>query len=322
MTGQTAANPLITELEGLKRRVERILSDIGDAVENGTEADADAALELGDLLETMFQRTVAGLERYGHADRARILETAWATHVSTGLGRTTIVAVDAGVFAESAGWRNLGDALLVLKDAIAHDDQTQQREKTKRAEEFDREQARRAEDHNRDQARRTQDFTEAEKTRESQRKVAKTTAIVAAGAVLAGGLMGNLDKLAKVLHGDVATAVWLEGELSVVDAVPPDLEIRCSPQVYGVVPALGPAKWRVGVLPTAPRPLRLFCGATARGYDSNIVTVDIGDESPARILPVVTVRRTNDVAPAAPAPPGESSSRPVEDGRAPSGGDQ
>lgn len=249
------AAELLTELGNHRRRIDEILRSVEDAYEHGHEEEADEQDELANALERMYPRVVAGLERYGHADRARVLETEWPTRVKAGLHRATYHQLDSGGFVDCPAWTLLSDAEGVLRDAVT-------REHTK----YIREERRRAEDR-----------AEAGKARRWQLVPAIITGLVAIVAVV----VGNADKVATLVGRTPPSprAVWHAGPLSTPsgDVMPPDFAVRCVPPIEGILAATGAGEWSLEVLPPAPRPLRLYCSASATGYVSNTVTVDVPD---------------------------------------------
>lgn len=308
---------LLRVIAETKAEVERLLVSMEGAFEHPADIqeDEDDNLRLAYALRDLYPRLLAGLERYGHPERAKALQETWSRGESTIISDRRYVPTDEGGFVECPMWNALRDASAILRDAVNHKLAEERRERARMFAEAElqasreeaahrrmlemqeqdaaREGRRRAEEHEREKARRTEEREDAAIALRRQTTLAVLTSIISGVVAVLVVTVGTADKLLAlwrpdppdqnvVLHGAVERT---PGDLSV------DLVVRCDPAIDGVLVAAGTSTWSVTVSPLVSRPMALYCRAAGVGVRSEVVSIDIpagGDATPAR-LPTLTV---------------------------------
>lgn len=245
---------ILKELVKNEQEVEKLVRSLVEASKQGQLDQSGAnAYRLKSLVQASYTLISAGLELCGQDARLNHLKEQWA-RVYQETAPITFVGE------KYEPWEILRLKLLLLRDAMSLREQLQ---------------------------------AERNNDRKDARAAANRTSIMAYLTVsisIISLIFGNIDKIADLCQPKTP-AVLLEGPVAGLPQAE-DVQLVCTPQLDGVVTALGPGTWSILALPAAPPTARLYCSLHGTQWTSDwvIVRLPTTEDLPtltARPIPVV-----------------------------------
>jgi hypothetical protein len=242
---------------------EAILKEHHETVNGPIQYDEARVSHLKDVLElevtSLHARIISALEVYGQGRYLGHLEHRWDACLTNGFVADFRRGEEDYIDCPAADL--LGHACSVLRDSIRREKHIQGREDQK------------------------------DRARDAEGRRSHFLAVMALGLSSLISLIGNCDKMNCELHSAPTrrTSIYSGRMTAKRQFFPEGSVVTCDPPLEKVVVASGYGFYSITILPDCPRPLRLYCSASAPGYFSHAEQIDIPSEDQGPVFELPTL---------------------------------